>query len=471
MLWYCIVTLASLGVAYHQFGEIGIFALMLMPTFSYKRLLWWLFTIAVFALAVRLAYQNGVVLVRDSSGEISEALNSGRFSLYFYFQEAILRLFNTQNLRVVITVQALIDSATVVAVSLAAMAFSRDLVIPAAVTAAIIPNFLGHSSSILPETLFVAFFSWGLCSLLWAIRGQRVVAWLMIAGLLFGLALLCRTVLIFFPFLLLPALTYALHSKDRSWLSCFALALIPALVMVVVVLPLLVFNFLRFGYLELSSQSGPHLLYWVYGCFATPWPCTQRSRIVAALTPMVAERIQALGVDSTNEFAVSIIQRNLAIKLILDLPLWQIAWGMTWGAFKNLMQTAFYQVFTQYNQPLTFFSAMHGDNYFERFRNFLFVNWGNYFMMMWVLSQSCLAASRGVQLYGVIRGMRDHKYRALTTVLLVTTIYFLLINGPVADPKYRMPFEPSLIIFFALGIVPVINWVSAQLGYPKSASV
>jgi 4-amino-4-deoxy-L-arabinose transferase-like glycosyltransferase len=441
-----------------------------MPTFSSNRLLWWLVAIAVFAFAVRLAYQSGVVSVRDSSGDISLALNSGRTSLYFYFQDAILRLFNTENLRVVITAQALVDSFTVVAIALAAMAFSRDLVIPAALTAAVIPNFLVHSSSILPETLFVAFFAWGLCFLLWAIRDQIVVSRIWISGLLFGLALLCRPVLIFFPILLLPVLAYVLHTKHQSWLRSFALAFIPALVMAAVVSPLLLYNFLNFGYLQLSSQPGPHLLFWVYGCLATSWPCAERARIVAELMPIVTERIQTLGVDRANEFTVSAIERDLAIKLLIDLPCWQIAWGMTWGAFKNLMQTGFYQVFTQYDQPATFFSAIHGGNFAERFRNFVLVNWGNYYMMMWVLSQLCLGASRCVQLYGIFRGVHDRNYRALSIVLLFTISYFLLINGPVADPKYRMPLEPCLIIFFALGITPVINWISVRLIHPKSAS-
>jgi 4-amino-4-deoxy-L-arabinose transferase-like glycosyltransferase len=437
--------------------------------FSYNRLFWQLFAVAVFALALRLAYQSGVASIHDSYGGAFSILSSGRASLYSFFHDAILSLINTGNLRVVVAVQALVDSLTVIAIALAARAFSQDLVIPAAITAAILPNFIVHASSILPETLFIAFFSWGLCSLLWGLRSRHEIAWLLIAGILFGFALLTRPVLMFFPFILLPVLTYALGTTGHSWRQCIAIAFIPPIAMIVVVSPLLIFDFAKFGYLELSSQTGMHLLYWVYGCLATPWPCADRGRLVVELTPLVAERIHTLGVDPHNAFAVSEVQRNLAIRLILDLPLWQIVWGMIWGAFKNLMQTSFYRVFTQYDQPLTFFSAMQGTTFFERLRNFALVNWGNFFMMMWILSQSCLVLSRVIQFYGVVRGLRVRHYRALTIILLVTILYFILINGPIADPKYRIPVEPPLIIFFALGVAPLIGWFSAKFGHRKSA--
>ena len=419
-------------------------------------LLWWLIAIAALAFALRIGYQSGIGAIRDSSGEILEALQNGRISLYFYFQHAILFIFNSQDLRIVTTIQALLDSFTVLAIALASMALSRKLVIIAAITAAIIPNFIVHSSSILSETLFLAFFSWGFCALLWAVRSQVVVSRLWISGLLFGLALLCRPVLQFFPIFLMPLLAYVLHTRQLSWPRSITLALTPVFAMTIVATPLLLYNFFNFGYFQLSSQSGPHLLFWVFGCLATPSPCAERARLVAELTPIVAERTQALGIDRTNEFAISAIESNLALKLIFALPVWQVAWGMIWGAFRNLVQTGFYQVLTQYNEPQTFFSTISGTSFLDRLLKFLDVNRSHTFMILWMLSQGTLLLSRCVQLYGAILGLWRHEYRGSTILLLGTIFYFLLINGPIADPKYRMPMEPALIILFAMGVSQLI---------------
>lgn len=434
-----------------------------------RALISWVIAIAVLALGLRLAYQAGMVAFDGSfhngsdSGKylrIAQALwltgtapQTERLPLYNYFIAAVFKVVGAANLRAVVTVQAVFDAFSVMGIALAARAFARELVIPAAVVAAIIPNFVVHSSSILTENVFLLLITFGLAALLWAVKSERTLILLAAAGIMFGLTLLTRLTLTYLPFFLVPALIFALRTERHlPWSQCIALSLVVPVVMALMASPLLISNYMHYGYLAMSSQPGGHLLFWVYGCLATPWPCADRGGVAATVAPIAAEYVRALGVESANPFAASVVMKNLAVQRILELPFWQIAFGIAWGAFRNLMQTGFYEVFTQFHQAPTFLSAMHAPSFLGRIREFVLVNWSNPFMALWVVSQVTLVVCRAIQILGAATGLSNARFRALTMLLLVLIVYILALNGPIADPKYRIPVEPALIILFALGL-------------------
>ena len=227
--------------------------------------------------------------------------------------------------------------------------------------------------------------------------------------------------------------------------------------MLAIVSPLLLYNYASYGYLALTSQSGGHLLNWFYACLASSPPCAQRDKIVAQVTPFVTAYTDSIGGPNANLFAVSNFMRNLALTRILELPLSQIIGGMSFGALKNLMQTGFYQVLVQFNQPLTFLSAMPGESFAERLQAFLQTNKSNFFMLLWACSQVALVVSRFVQFFGTVAGFSHKATRGQTILLIATVGYFLALNGPIADPKYRVPIEPALIVLFALGYVRLLG--------------
>ena len=54
---------------------------------------------------------------------------------------------------------------------------------------------------------------------------------------------------------------------------------------------------------------------------------------------------------------------------------------------------------------------------------------------------------------GFIMLARDKPWAAVVAGALIA--YFLLLNGPVASPKYRLPMEPMLIV---LAAIPLARW-------------
>ena len=73
-------------------------------------------------------------------------------------------------------------------------------------------------------------------------------------------------------------------------------------------------------------------------------------------------------------------------------------------------------------------------------------------MFIWALAQAALMASRMVQLLGTWKGLADKSIRPYCAFLIATIIYFLAVNGPIGNPKYRIPTEPAFIILFAIGM-------------------
>ncbi len=442
-----------------------------------RQLLW----IALLAVALRLAYQ---ALMLQFGGSFDNGSDSGKYlniareflaggfgnhsgeqlermPLYPAFLAAIFHFAGTDNLRAVASVQAFVDALSVIGIGVAARSMSERFAAPSALAAAVIPNFLVHASYILTETVFILFFVWGLCALLWALKRNTLLL-LVTGGLLFGLALMTRPVMIHYLAALVPALAAALWLQGKgSVLRSATLAVIPAILILAFAAPRAIDHYRHYGYLSLTAQEGTHLLNWFYGCLASATPCAERGRVVEETRPIAEQRIAALGKDKDNPFAVSAVESRLAIEKILSTPPALIATSMSAGMFRVLMQTGFYESFAQFRQQPSFLSAMPGHSATERMSNFVAANRTNVFMMLWVLTQVALVLSRLVQLAGLVHGLREPAFRGATLILAATIVYFLVLTGPVASPKYRIPIEPPLLILLGIG------WVWLRDRFPR----
>lgn len=398
---------------------------------------------------------------RDGTVVATEATD--RMPLYPWFLAAIFDVFGEGALGAVVRVQAVIDGLTVIALALAAAAISRRFVIGTALVAAVIPNFLVHSSYVLTETLFLAFFAWGLCTLLWALRGHTTLL-LSMAGLCFGAALLTRPVLMFFPLFLLPVLVYALVATGRAGVGRAALmALIPVIVMAAFAMPRVVDNYRNHGHAVLTTQSGNHLTKWVYPCLRTPWTCSSISDAWDENRRTRDARLALLPPDQRDDpYVRDSILREIGKERIRELGIVRIAVGMTVGAIKNTVQTAVYETLTQFRQPPNFLSAMPGEGFGDKFVNFVATNKTNVFMIVWAIAQAGLLLSRVVQLAGLGSGLKDPRIRPYVALLFMTVIYFLAVNGPIANPKYRLPAEPGFIILLVMGWYTLLDWWRAR---------
>jgi hypothetical protein len=70
-----------------------------------------------------------------------------------------------------------------------------------------------------------------------------------------------------------------------------------------------------------------------------------------------------------------------------------------------------------------------------------------------------------IQFAGFFVQLRVNMMLAVLSVL--TVAYFLMINGPVGSPKYRLPIEPILIIWFGCGLLSLWEFVK-RLSYRRT---
>jgi predicted ferric reductase len=65
-------------------------------------------------------------------------------------------------------------------------------------------------------------------------------------------------------------------------------------------------------------------------------------------------------------------------------------------------------------------------------------------------SMVLLGLARMVQVWGLVRMFRRNPWECLFLVFII--VYFLIVSGPVGYAKYRLPFEPILIVLLAAGV-------------------
>ena len=431
------------------------------------------------ALAVRLAYQwvlsvsGGTNIDADSAtyigfaGNIMEGGNmagadapgphSERMPLYPYFLALVFSLSGGTNLGAAVSFQAIVDSLTVLAVAILAAAIDRRWALPAGMLAALWPNLIINTAYVLTDTLFMGFFAWGLAACLWALRKPNPSLLLGVSGVAFGLALLTRPVLMFFPFLLLPALAWLLKRElAADWPRAARMAAIPVIVMFAFVVPRLVDSYVHYGSPVLTTQAGRHAVNYVYPCLRTAWTCGDMHALHAENRALIAARLAVLPPEAAaNPVIVDRLRRDLAMERVGALPLAQIAYGALAGAALNLFHTSISQLGYQFKLRRS--SVLKGvmtpgATLKERISGLRRAATTEWFTPFWLAGLLVLGASRLIQLAGLVSGLRQRDTRGPIMFMFVVALYFLIVNGSLGYARLRLPMEPTFIVLFVAGL-------------------
>ncbi len=440
--------------------------------------------VLLLAVAVRLAYHqlvpafdgsydngsdSGKYIVAANSildhGEVVQVIDGearpdfGRMPLYPHFVAALFWLSGGENLAVVTAVQAVISAFTVFAVGSIAGAMDRRWMLPATLLASVWPAFVVYTAWVLTDSLFVDLLTWGLCACIWAANRERPLVLLCVAGLAFGLALLTRPVLMFFPYLLVPALAYMLVARRGwSWPRAVSYGLVPVAIMLVMLAPRLLATHGEYGVAVVTTQSGNHALELVYPCLRDQPDCDRES-INNRRFEMVAAALDKLSDDQRNNpVIVDAIERDVALRLLADVPPSIFVLAMASSALRSITQTMLYEVGEQLNQAPRFFSTVVGATIGERVGAFAGIVLGDGFMMIWMLAQTAVLLALPVQFIGLTAGLRDYSRRPMAIFLVVTAGYFLAINMSFGNPKYGLPLNPAAIVFLVGGMQAILDW-------------
>lgn len=408
--------------------------------------------------------QHGEVLI-----EIDGVLypDFERMPLYLHFLAAAFWLADGE-LWIATLVQAVIDSASVFAVGLLAAAFDRRWALPATLLACLWPSFVVYAAWVLTDSLFVDLFAWGLCACLWAARGRHTTALLFAAGVAFGLAILTRPVLMYFPIVLLPGLAYLLWSKF-AWHRALPLAVIPVAVMLLILTPRLLATQAAYGIATLSTQTGEHALSLVYPCLRNDMTCDREPTDRRVRAMQQAERAKLSEEEKRNPVIGARIDQRIAIRLLLEMPKEKLLLGVADGALRSILQTMLYEVGYQLKLEPRYLSTIGGRTLSERLTAFLNVLLTDRFILIWAIAQALVLLGLPVQLLGLTKCLGNPDKRAMAAFLVVTAAYFLAINLSYGNPKYGLPLNPATIVFTVAGFVAMIDWLNRRRRIPASS--
>jgi hypothetical protein len=399
-------------------------------------------------------------------GAVSFVPETERVPLYFLFLIPIRLLFGDAVMPVLVG-QALLDAVTCVVIARLGAMVDRNTGVLSGLLAAAWPNLIIHSSLILTDSLFVLLFSLLLLFSAKFLTTARLFD-AGIAGLLCGLAIMTRSVAQFIPFVMAAAAPYIVHAHGKSRKSAAAAALVVLAMAALPVAPILVRNISQFDTVHLTSQKGTVLLNWFLGysqSLATGDTFADSSK---ASNKVVEARSTQMGVDPTslNPFEESAIKIELAKEGFHKIPLSVLLRGWVSGAVVNLASPALVLEprIRQFNRKS--FMESTGVGVFERARNFISNNNSTYVAwLMFGLMMSALTLT--LQFGGWFLLCR--RLPVATLFATLSLLYFLVLNGPVASPKYRLPLEPILIIFQGFAIIWLLGWLRSHIAGKHSS--
>lgn len=353
-----------------------------------------------------------------------------------------------------------IDSVSCVLIAWLAHSIDRRLALPAGLLAAFNLNMITSAGLVLTESIFMAPF---IASLIAAVLYIRSPGWRpsFAAGFFLGIALLVRSVLQFYVPILLVALALAAwrhRVHQRRAIGHVGLAF---LAIVFCVLPILTRNVAQFGRLALVSQGGIHSLRWVAPAarefvLGIPFDDGQKEMAIRLEQRLLEEKRPSL---PANPFAAASIMEQVAAKALWELGLKGIAKAWLAGTAINLGAPALVSVPPIANLKRPHFYETSGGDALRKVENFARLAAGSIFFWLMVPAVLWMAFTRLLELLALLRiGRRDGLPPGPSLYLLAMTAYFIAITGPVTGVKYRLPFEPFLIILLASAFVQLSDY-------------
>jgi len=349
--------------------------------------------------------------------------------------------------RVVAIVQAVIDAGTCVLIAALGGLISPRVGLIAGIIAALSVTLVVFSTQILTDTLFLFFVA------LMLLAGARfllrpTLPLALIAGLAGGLGVATRPVLAPLLAAAVPVvLVVALRARRRLAPALLATALFVVAV-VAPVAPAWLRNWVHYASPSLTAQTGDHLAFWIVPLVkeradGTPYQTTV-DRMEARYRQALAERDANA---QSNPFVLAAIKAEVAREEIARLPLKAFAAAWLEGMVVNLGAPALLGDPRVRALPKPSFYNTPGAGLWQKARAYLFDDPGRYQLLL-VAGLIAMVPMLALEAIGFVMLARRLPWAAVFAGGVIA--YFLLVNGPVATPKYRLPMEPVLIVLAAI---------------------
>ena len=355
------------------------------------------------------------------------------------------------SLLAVVLVQILVDSLSCVLIyRLGEMLWEGNGFL-SGILAAFNLGMITYSHFVLNDSLFLFVF---LLFLIGLVRYLREPSWQgsVLLGVVLGAATMIRPVITYLPLALIPLIFLALLIKHHQlFLPAAGKALAVGIVFVICLVPWMARNYAHYGRWSLTAQSGEHLLQYIVPFtwqYSRGVPFIEGMRQTSDAFKEKAAKAN-LDLNKASPFEVSDFHVKMAMDYLREEPKSAIAKAWFFGMVKNLFAPSIidFSYLLKIERPHFFYTE--GTTTLERAWNFM-TGMKGWFGWAVVGSMVVLGLSRVIQVWGLGRMFRTNPWESLLLVLIIA--YFLIVSGPVGYAKYRLPFEPILIVFLAVGL-------------------
>lgn len=399
--------------------------------------------------------QSFAEAVRAGAIHGSEWLGKAPYTmpLYQWLTALPFLVFGNTGAIVYVLMQSTFDSGTCVLVYAIAGAIDRRLALLSAIAAILNPTQIVLSGLIYTDTPFT--FSVAL-SLFGAIRWAHAATWrnAILLGSALGCAALIRVTIApwgFFAICLLAAFTWWQRNSLRQ---CSRLG-IAALILSLALSTIAVRSHDQYDTFVLTPQGGDYLALWVVPLVKE---AQDRTPFARSVDEVIKRTTQRFGPPSSNPFEQSRRYQQIGREILREeIKLSSLIASWTSGFLINLVSPAHLLSPPVSALPRTGFYETPGDNFVEKVLNYAYRSGNATYSWLLVVGSLGLVAVRAVQLLGVLRLVRQRRYWPKLIFASSWIAFLLLLNGPIASPKYRLPLEPLFNIMTGAGILAILD--------------
>jgi len=350
-----------------------------------------------------------------------------------------------------ILLQGALDSGTCIFVYVLARSLDERIAIPSAIVAVLNPTQIVLSGLIYNDTSFTFFVT---LTLFFAIRWATKPSWLNGIGL--GCALGCAALIRvsiapwgFFAIGLLACYDAYRRAAFPNYLKLLMAAAILSLSLGIIAAR----NVAQFGTPTLTPQGGDYLALWI---FPLAKEAQDRTPYTTSLEKIITRSTERFGAPSENPFEQSARYQEIgreAIRNEIQFSSLLKSWAS--GVFINLTSPAHLLSPPVSQLPRTGFYGTPGDSFFEKVFNYTFRSGNAIYTWLLILGGIGLLAARVIQIVGVITFASQRRHWPKMMFAASWIAYLLILNGPIASPKYRLPLEPLFDIMTGAGLLAI----------------
>ena len=375
---------------------------------------------------------------------------------------ALVLWLSGESLLAVLVLQIILDSFSCVLIYYLGEMIQEGVGFLSGVLACFNMGMITYSHFILNDNLFLLIF---LVLLVGIFRFLREPEWktgiLLGAGI--GIATLIRPVIVYLPLFLIPLFfVYFITKLNITLLVASGKAILVGLIFVLFLSPWLIRNYIHYERIKLTAQSGGYLLQYIVPFV---WQYSKGIPFIKGMkrtSREFQEKAEREGFDykKADVFEVSDFQTGMAIEYLKKEPKIAIIKAWAFGMAKNLFAPAIIDLSYLLNIERPHFFYTEGKTLIDRAWNFI-RNMKGFFGWAVIGSLVAMIIFRSLQLWGLILSVWHRRWEGI--LLFLIPFYFLFISGPVGYAKYRLPFEPLLIVLMAIGIKSLARFYKTRL--------